>query len=147
MLYPVRFFKRLINPTSGCVSIFASPSIVDALSYPTLGQRGLIQNKATRNASFRAVSSQPSIRIHSRTSILGGDIRPKVSSGEPRLSSTSCNSSPSSVSSNKAPPRKSRFLISTCHDVFRNLALEDWIYNNEDFADQGILRRGNLIRN
>jgi len=48
---------------------------------------------------------------------------------------TSSSSPPSSSEST----RKKRFLISSCNDVFRNLAFEDWLYNNENFAHQDIL--------
>ena len=30
----------------------------------------------------------------------------------------------------------SRILVSTCHNVFRNLALEDWIYKHINFEDK-----------
>ena len=46
------------------------------------------------------------------------------------------SSSKSSFSS--ARPRECKFLISNCHDVYRNLALEDWLYNNEDFSSLGL---------
>ena len=56
------------------------------------------------------------------------------------------NGSPASSSSSPPPPPppppptpRNKLLISTCQDVYRNSALEDWLYNNEDFSEQGQL--------